>query len=433
MFPVALTASMLIFFTCAVPIAITLGMVSAMTMYGSGIPLQAMIQRMFAALDSFPLTAIPFFILAGALMEVSGISTRLVNFAQSLVGRATGGLGLVAVLSAMFFAAISGSSAATTAAIGSILIPAMAARGYSRPFATSVQASSGELGVIIPPSIPMIIFALTAGVPVSIGDLFLAGILPGLLVAGGLMLTVYLVSKRKGYGRAKPGAAGDGLSPQPGVWESFKAAILPLMLPVLILGGIYGGIFTPTEAAAAAVCFALIIGVIVFRTITVEKLLTALRSSLLNTVVILLIISAASVFGWVLTANRIPELISQVFVSISDNPLVFLLLINLLLLLVGMFLETGAAITVLAPILTPVALKMGIDPIHFGIVMIVNLAVGMTTPPVGVNLFVACQVAGLRIEHIIRSMLPFYLSLLICLAIITYLPGLSLWLPQLLK
>lgn len=433
MFPVALTASMLVFFTCAVPIAVTLGMVSAMAMYGSGIPLQAMIQRMFAALDSFPLTAIPFFILAGALMEVSGISTRLVNFAQSLVGRATGGLGLVAVLSAMFFAAISGSSAATTAAIGGILIPAMAARGYSRPFATSVQASSGELGVIIPPSIPMIIFALTAGVPVSIGDLFLAGILPGLLVAGGLMLTVYLVSKRKGYGRAKPGASGDGLGPQPGVWESFKAAILPLMLPVLILGGIYGGVFTPTEAAAAAVCFALIIGVVVFRTITVEKLVMALQSSLLNTVVILLIISSASVFGWVLTANRIPELISQVFVSISDNPLVFLLLINLLLLLVGMFLETGAAITVLAPILTPVALKMGIDPIHFGIVMIVNLAVGMTTPPVGVNLFVACQVAGLRIEHIIRSMLPFYLSLLICLAIITYLPGLSLWLPQLLK
>ncbi|MGL4560145.1 TRAP transporter large permease (plasmid) [Paracoccus versutus] len=433
MFPVALTASMLVFFTCAVPIAVTLGMVSAMAMYGSGIPLQAMIQRMFAALDSFPLTAIPFFILAGALMEVSGISTRLVNFAQSLVGRATGGLGLVAVLSAMFFAAISGSSAATTAAIGGILIPAMAARGYSRPFATSVQASSGELGVIIPPSIPMIIFALTAGVPVSIGDLFLAGILPGLLVAGGLMLTVYLVSKRKGYGRAKPGASGDGLGPQPGVWESFKAAILPLMLPVLILGGIYGGVFTPTEAAAAAVCFALIIGVVVFRTITVEKLVMALRSSLLNTVVILLIISSASVFGWVLTANRIPELISQVFVSISDNPLVFLLLINLLLLLVGMFLETGAAITVLAPILTPVALKMGIDPIHFGILMIVNLAVGMTTPPVGVNLFVACQVAGLRIEHIIRSMLPFYLSLLICLAIITYLPGLSLWLPQLLK
>lgn len=433
MFLFAMSASMLIFFTFAVPIAITLGLVSAMTMYGSGIPLQAMIQRMFAALDSFPLTAIPFFILAGALMEVSGISTRLVNFAQSLVGRATGGLGLVAVLSAMFFAAISGSSAATTAAIGGILIPAMSARGYPRPFATSVQASSGELGVIIPPSIPMIIFALTAGVPVSIGDLFLGAVLPGFLVAGFLMVTVYLVSKKNGYGKVNPDAAIDGLGPQQGVWESFKAAILPLLLPVLILGGIYGGVFTPTEAAAAAVCFALIIGVVIFRTITFEKLITALRSSLLNTVVILLIISSASVFGWVLTANRIPEMVSGVFIAISDNPLVFLLLINLLLLLVGMFLETGAAITVLAPILTPVALQMGIDPVHFGILMIVNLAVGMTTPPVGVNLFVACQIAGLRIEHIMKSMLPFYAALLTALAIITYVPGLSLWLPQLLK
>lgn len=433
MFPFAMSASMLIFFTFAVPIAITLGLVSAMTMYGSGIPLQAMIQRMFAALDSFPLTAIPFFILAGALMEVSGISTRLVNFAQSLVGRVTGGLGLVAVLSAMFFAAISGSSAATTAAIGGILIPAMSARGYPRPFATSVQASSGELGVIIPPSIPMIIFALTAGVPVSIGDLFLGGVLPGFLVAGFLMVTVYLVSKKNGYGKVNPDAAIDGLGPQQGVWKSFKAAILPLLLPVLILGGIYGGVFTPTEAAAAAVCFALIIGVVIFRTITFEKLITALRSSLLNTVVILLIISSASVFGWVLTANRIPEMVSGVFIAISDNPLVFLLLINLLLLLVGMFLETGAAVTVLAPILTPVALQMGIDPVHFGILMIVNLAVGMTTPPVGVNLFVACQIAGLRIEHIMKSMLPFYAALLTALAIITYVPGLSLWLPQLLK
>lgn len=433
MFPFAMSASMLIFFTFAVPIAISLGLVSAMTMYGSGIPLQAMIQRMFAALDSFPLTAIPFFILAGALMEVSGISTRLVNFAQSLVGRATGGLGLVAVLSAMFFAAISGSSAATTAAIGGILIPAMSARGYPRPFATSVQASSGELGVVIPPSIPMIIFALTAGVPVSIGDLFLGGVLPGFLVAGFLMVTVYLVSKKNGYGKVNPDAAIDGLGPQQGVWESFKAAILPLLLPVLILGGIYGGVFTPTEAAAAAVCFALIIGVVIFRTITFEKLITALRSSLLNTVVILLIISSASVFGWVLTANRIPEMVSGVFIAISDNPLVFLLLINLLLLLVGMFLETGAAVTVLAPILTPVALQMGIDPVHFGILMIVNLAVGMTTPPVGVNLFVACQIAGLRIEHIVKSMLPFYAALLTALAIITYVPGLSLWLPQLLK
>lgn len=432
MYPIAIGFSLFAFFILAVPIAITLAMTSAITMYSSGIPLQAMVQRMFAALDSFPLTAIPFFVLAGALMEVSGISTRLVNFAQSLVGRATGGLGLVAVMSAMFFAAISGSSAATSAAIGGILIPAMSRRGYPRPFATSVQASSGELGVIIPPSIPMIIFALTAGVPVSIGDLFLAGIFPGFLVAGGLMFTVYIISKRNGYGKTQ---GQDGLLPgeRDGVWKSFKAAILPLMLPVMILGGIYGGIFTPTEAAAAAVGFALVVGGLIFRSISFDGLMTALRSSLLNTVVVLLIISAASVFGWVLTANRIPEMVSQFFIAISDNPLVFLALINLMLLIVGMFLETGAAITILAPILTPVAVTLGIDPLHFGIVMIINLAVGMTTPPVGVNLFVACQIAGLRVEQILKSMLPFYAALLICLAIITYLPELSLWLPTALK
>jgi len=201
----------------------------------------------------------------------------------------------------------------------------------------------------------------------------------------------------------------------------------------MILGGIYGGIFTPTEAAAAAVGFALVVGGLIFRSISFDGLMTALRSSLLNTVVVLLIISAASVFGWVLTANRIPEMVSQFFIAISDNPLVFLALINLMLLIVGMFLETGAAITILAPILTPVAVKLGIDPLHFGIVMIVNLAVGMTTPPVGVNLFVACQIAGLRVEQILKSMLPFYAALLICLAIITYLPELSLWLPTALK
>ncbi|MFK4826216.1 TRAP transporter large permease [Paenochrobactrum sp. BZR 588] len=432
MYPIAIGFSLFAFFLLTVPIAITLGMTSAITMYSSGIPLQALVQRMFAALDSFPLTAIPFFILAGALMEVSGISTRLVNLAHSLVGRATGGLGLVAVISAMFFAAISGSSAATTAAIGGILIPAMAKRGYPRPFATSVQASSGELGVIIPPSIPMIIFALTAGVPVSIGDLFIAGIFPGFLVAGGLMLTVYIVSKRNGYGKTHDENDPHGET-RASVWKCFKEAILALMLPVLILGGIYGGIFTPTEAAAVAVGFALIVGGLIFRSISFSGLMTALRSSILNTVVILLIISAASVFGWVLTANRIPEMVSQFFIAISDNPLVFLALINLMLLIVGMFLETGAAITILAPILTPVAMQLGINPLHFGIVMIVNLAVGMTTPPVGVNLFVACQIAGLRVEQILKSMLPFYAALLICLGIITYFPALTLWLPAVLK
>ncbi|WP_457092824.1 TRAP transporter large permease [Microvirga sp. P5_D2] len=432
MSPAAIGVVLILFFSVGVPIAIALGMTSVVFMQSSGIPLQALVQRMFAGLDSFPLAAIPFFILAGAVMEAAGISGRLINFAQALVGKARGGLGLVTVISAMFFAAISGSSAATTAAIGSILIPAMAVRGYPRPFATAVQASSGELGVIIPPSIPMIIFALTAGVPVSIGDLFMAGVVPGLVIGGSLMLTVYVISRVRGYGLGG-GAGKVGLEEPPAKLEAFRAAGLPLLMPLIILGGIYGGIFTPTEAAIVAVFYSLLLGLFVYRTLTAANLMAALRSSLLSTVAILLIISTASVFGWVLTANRIPDMVAQGFISLSDNPYIFLLLVNLLLLIVGMFLETGAAIIILAPILTPVALKLGIDPIHFGIIMIVNLAVGMTTPPVGVNLFVACQVAGLRIEQILKSMLPFYGVLLLDIVIITYLPQLSLWLPALLK
>ncbi|MXP65058.1 TRAP transporter large permease [Roseomonas sp. M0104] len=429
MSPIAIGLALLALFALGIPIAISLAGTAALSMHASGIPLQALVQRMFAALDSFPLTAIPFFILAGALMEASGISRRLINFAQALVGRATGGLGLVTVVSAMFFAAISGSSAATTAAIGGTLIPAMAQRGFPRPFATSVQAVSGELGVIIPPSIPMIIFALTAGVPVSIGSLFIAGVVPGLLIGASLMLTVHVICRLRGYGQAAPRGA-PGLGEPAGLLRSFRDALLPLLLPVIILGGIYGGIFTPTEAAAVAVFFALFVGAAVYRTLTPARLLAALRASLLSTVVILVIISAASVFGWVLTANRIPEMIARFFISLSDDPAVFLLLVNAFLLIVGMFLETGAAITIVAPILTPVAMKLGIDPVHFGIIMIVNLAVGMTTPPVGVNLFVACQVAGLRIEQILKSMLPFYAVLLADIALVTYLPQISLWLPR---
>jgi C4-dicarboxylate transporter, DctM subunit len=431
----AIGVVLILLFSIGVPIAIALGMTAVVFMQSSGIPLQALVQRMFAGLDSFPLAAIPFFVLAGAVMEAAGISGRLINFAQALVGRARGGLGLVTVISAMFFAAISGSSAATTAAIGSILIPAMSVRGYPRPFATAVQASSGELGVVIPPSIPMIIFALTAGVPVSIGDLFMAGVIPGIMIGCSLMATVYVISRVRGYGLG--GGAGKtsetALEEPPAKLEAFREAALPLLMPLIILGGIYGGIFTPTEAAIVAVFYSLLLGLLLYRTLTAANLLAALQSSLLSTVAILLIISTASVFGWVLTANRIPDMIAQGFIALSDNPYVFLLLVNLLLLIVGMFLETGAAIIILAPILTPVALKLGIDPIHFGIIMIVNLAVGMTTPPVGVNLFVACQVAGSRIEQILKSMLPFYGVLLLDIILITYLPQLSLWLPALLK
>jgi C4-dicarboxylate transporter, DctM subunit len=429
--------SLFILLFLGVPVAFSMGLSSMLAMMDKGISLQVAVQKTFSTMDSFPLMAIPFFILAGNLMEYSGISQRLINFANVLVGRITGGLGMVTVLTAMFFAAISGSSAATTAAIGTILIPAMVKRNYPKNFATSVQAVSGELGVIIPPSIPMIIFALTAGVSISIGDLFIAGIGPGLLIAGSLMLTIFILSKIRGYGKigiaeidqsnVESAAGADDFIISSRL-SAFKSALLPLFMPVIILGGIYGGVFTPTEAAAVAVGYAVVVGAFIYRSLNKENIMLALKNSVIGTAVIMFIIGNAGLFGWVLTAERIPRMVAEWFVSISDSPIVFLLLVNLLLLLVGMFLETGAAIVIMAPLLTPVAVMFDIDPVHFGIIMIVNLAVGMVTPPVGVNLFVACQIAGIRIDHILKSLIPFYFVLLIDILLISYLPQISLFL-----
>lgn len=422
---------LLILFALGFPVAFAMGLSSVIAMRDVGIPMEVAIQRIVSSLNSFPLMAIPFFILAGNLMEHSGISQRLINFANALVGKMTGGLAIVSVMTAMFFAAISGSSAATVAAVGGILIPAMVKRGFPKPFATSVQAASGELGVIIPPSIPMIIFALSAGVSISIGDLFMAGVLPGVLIASSLMLLIFFISKKNGYG--KNIEVDDKLVLHESKFTAFRKAILPLLMPIIILGGIYSGIFTPTEAAAVAVAYAFVIGAFVYRSLDRINIATALRSSVISTSIIMIIIGNAGLFGWILTAERVPDQVAEFFLSISDSPIVYLLLINVLLLLVGMFLETGAAIVILAPILTPVAVTFGIDPLHFGIIMIVNLAVGMLTPPIGVNLFVASSIAGLRIEHLIKPLIPFYLVLLVDILLISYLPAISLWLPNVLK
>ncbi|MFC5713183.1 TRAP transporter large permease [Thalassorhabdus alkalitolerans] len=417
-----LVITLILLFMFSVPIAFALGISSTVAIWLSGtMPLESIVQRMFNALDLFPLLAIPFFILAGSLMETGGISRRLINFANVIVGEMKGGLAAVVVVTSMFFAAISGSSPATVAAIGSILIPAMIAKGYHKDFAASVQAVSGGIGVIIPPSIPLILYGVTA--QVSIGSLFLAGILPGVMLGILLLITVYIISKMRDY---KGGESSNWK--EKGV--AFKEALLALMMPVIILGGIYGGIFTPTEAAGVAVVYAFIVGFFVYREITVKNLMNIFIKSSITTAIIMIIIANAGVFAYILTRQRVPQTIAEQFTQFTESPLVFLLIVNVFLLIVGMVFETSAAIIILAPILVPVAMTMGIDPVHFGIIMVVNLAVGMVTPPVGVNLFVAAQIANTTLERIAWAVIPFLIVLIINVLIISYIPEISTFLPS---
>ena len=415
---------LLLLFALGVPVAVALGLASALTIWITGdVPLLLLAQRAFTSIDSFPLMAVPFFILAGTLMETGGISRRLIGLANALTGHIVGGLGLVVVVTSAFFAAISGSSAATAAAIGTIMIPAMIKRGYHRSFAGGTQAISAELGVIIPPSVPMILYGVATGT--SIRDMFLAGIVPGLIIAVTLYLAIYLISRRRGYTGNPPLSWGERLA-------AFRKASLALIMPLIILGGIYGGIFTPTEAGAVAVAYAFVVGVFVYREIQWSEILQVLARSAVLTSIIMFIIANVGLFGLLLSRQRAPQLATELFIGISDSPFVFLLLINVLLLLVGMFIETGAAIIILAPLLAPIALQFGIDPVHFGMIMIVNLAIGMCTPPLGVNLFISCEIAGISLGQITKALIPLFAVLILNLLIISYVPGVSLALPRLL-
>lgn len=413
-----LLISLLVLFALGVPIAVAIGLASLLGLLIMGdVPLTLIAQRMVTAANSFPLLAVPFFILAGNLMERGGISRRLIDFVSSLVGTLSGGLALAAVLTCMFFAAISGSSAATAAAVGAVLIPAMQEKGYARDFSSAVVAASGEMGVIIPPSIPMILYGVLASV--SIGDMFLAGIIPGIIVAGSVMFVAYLVSRKRNY------KGSERVFPQHLVM-TFSRAFPALLMPVIILGGIYGGIFTPTEAAVVAVVYGFVVGGLVYREFGLKDIPEILVRSARTTSVIMIIIAAASLLGWILTREQIPQAVASSVLSLSANPLVYLLLVNILLLIVGMFFESSAALVILTPILLPVATSLGIDPIHFGIIMIVNLAVGMVTPPLGVNLFITCNIAGIGIETITRALIPFFLILVLDILVITYVPGIAL-------
>ncbi|MBK6615777.1 TRAP transporter large permease [Ottowia sp.] len=418
----AMLLTMVLGFALSVSVAVSIGLASIVGIQASNAHMLISAKEMFNAINKFPLAAVPFFILAGNLMETGGISRRLVEFAKSIVGGVQGGLPMTCVLTCMIFAAVSGSSVATTFAIGAILIPALIKHGYPTTWAAALQATSAELGVIIPPSIPMILYGVSA--EVSIGELFIAGFGPGLFISGALMLFVWIYCKRKGWGQRD----GDG---RLGFFTATRQAAWALLMPVIILGGIYGGVFTPTEASAVAVLYALLVGMLVYREIGVKDLYAVLRKSVVSSAVIMFIIANAGLFAFLITRAGVPEAIGHWLQQVLQSAGMFLLGVNAALFVIGMFIETSAAIIVLAPILAPVAQHFGIDPVHFGLVMVVNLALGMITPPFGVNLFAACTVARIPLDKIIRHLVPFVCVVLACLMVITYVPQLSLGLRDL--
>ncbi len=416
-----LFGSLLLCLAIGVPVFACLAVAAGFAMWQLGIGLLSAPQTIFESLDSFTLTAIPFYILAGNLMQTGGISRRLINLANALVGWLRGGLGASSILTCMFFSTMSGSSSATTAAIGASMIPAMEKKGYPRNFAAACVAVGGELGAIIPPSLTMIVYGLVANV--SIGSMFIAGILPGLLVGLSLILTIIAVAMVRNFDNVTPVS--------PIVWirnlsTAFSESFLALLMPVIILGGIYSGLFTATEASVVAVIYGLLIGGLVYKELKPADILKTLIDSAVMTGIIMLIVGSAALFAYLLTLNQIPQSFGRYIVSITGGPIGFLLLANILLLVAGMFMEAIALIIILVPILAPIAVQFGIDPIHFGMVMIVNICIGMVTPPVGVNLFIACQIADVKLEKLLRPLSIFLVVLILDVLLISYIPWLSL-------
>ena len=415
--------SMIVLLIVGVPIAFVLCGSSIIAILSTGdIHNAIVIQRMFSGSGSFTLLAIPFFVLAGSLMSSGGISKRLVTLCNSLFGHISGGLAMVAIITCAFFAAISGSSAATAAAVGTIIIPEMLKHKYDKDFAGATVASSAELGVIIPPSIGLIQYGVATGT--SISDLFMAGFLPGIFICLVLCVVAHFLCKKQGFEPSKKATRQEKI-------QAFKDAILAILMPVIILGGIYSGVFTPTEAAVIAVFYGLIVGVFVYKEIKLSDIPRILTDSAITMSTVLLIMSASTIFGWILTKLQIPQAVAKGFLGISASKYIFLLLVNVLLLFIGMFCEAGAAMVILAPLLAPVAQTLGIDLVHFGIIMMANLAIGMMTPPVGVNLYVVCDTAKVKIEGMFPYLVKYFLALVAGVLIITYVPQLSLLLVNL--
>ena len=409
-----------------VPVGIALG-ISTMgaLIYSGTLSLASIPQALVTSCDSFPILAIPLFILSGDLMGAGGVSSRILNVCNVFFGRITGGIAIVTVLVCMFFAAVSGSGPATVAAVGTMVVPTMLKLGYDKPFVLALVATAGSIGVIIPPSIPMVIFGVSTGA--SVTSLFMGGFIPGILIGIALITYCYIHCKRRGFtGTADPFTKKAALD---ALWDAKWA----LINPVIILGGIYAGIFTPTEAAAVAAVYAFVCGAFLHRELTLAKFIKAISTSCSTTATTMVILGCATAFSKVITLEQIPTMVANGLMAISSNKIIILLLINLLLLIVGCFMDTTPAILILAPILMPVAASLGVDPIHFGLIMVTNLAIGFITPPLGINLFVASRIADSPMEVILKGIMPFIAVMLLCLMMITFIPDIVMFLPNLMK
>ncbi len=407
-----------------VPVAFALGIAAFLATSLTDIPLLVVFQRVFAGIDSFTLLAIPFFIFMGNIMEKGGIARRIVGFANILIGRIRGGLAAVNVLASMFFAGISGSAVADTSSIGSMLIPMMNEEGYDKPFSAAITCTSSTIGLIIPPSNTMILYSFVAG-GVSISRLFAAGIVPGILVGAGLIVTGYIFSIRRGYPR----------HPQPSVKEmiaTIRDAFLSLLIVVVIVGGILGGIFTATEAAVFGVVYSLLLTMLVYRELKLSDLPAIVLKTAGTTAIVLFLVATSTSFSYVLAIERIPEAVSAGLLSMTDNPIVILLIMNVLLLFVGTFMDMSPAILIFTPILLPIAMTLGMTPVQFGIMLLANLCVGLCTPPVGTVLFVGIGIAGISMTQVIRTMLIFLIPMVIVVGLITYVEPITMWIPGLL-
>jgi tripartite ATP-independent transporter DctM subunit len=405
------------------PIVFSLALTALTLLWNKGMLVpQLVVQRMFAGIDSFPMMAIPFFMLAGSLMDTGGISARLVRFSNYLVGWITGGLAHVAIVASIFFAGITGSAVADATAIGSTLIPLMNRRGFPKLFSATVVAAAGVVGPIVPPSIPMVIYGVMAGV--SIGALFMGGFIPGFLIGLALMVVVYFQARRRGYPRetSRP-TARDFL-------QATVSASGAILMPLIILVGIFGGVFTATEAAAVATVYAFLLGKFVYRELEWKQLPQVIYRAGLSTAMILIIVGVANLVGYIMAVERIPHLVADLFLGFTTNKHVMLLLINILLLLVGCFIDGASALIIFTPVLLPLITKLGIDPVFFGVMITVNLMIGTITPPVGLCLYVSCGIADVRLEQISRTILPFLLIEIAVLFLITYVPDLIMFLPQ---